>query len=246
MRSVAVAFKTIGRLLREKRDKEQRQKRSQSISSTDRMRTNSEASTVTSVEEALRASQRRHKLFREKMDRESVSVGSSSARKSPRSRQTRNFPKSGTSPSILRHTAGMHSSGRHVEFSALSPVPSDSSDTEAIAPIMPVNIEPLENNEVMETELSPRSPQAIRVTVDVHSAPQLEEMEHSIDTSETLTKPASINQEEEENTEVIPSMKEQIAIAKEPTSPRTELRWVFQVKNLTKFLVRSDKVLPGF
>ncbi|XP_031563112.1 uncharacterized protein LOC116298715 [Actinia tenebrosa] len=242
VRSVAVAFKTIGRLLREKRDKEQRQKRSTSISSADRTRTNSEASTVTSVEEALRASQRRHKLFREKMDRESVSesvsVGSSS-RISPRSKQTRSFPKSSTSPFILRHTAGMHSSGRHVEFSALSPVPSDSSDTEGAAPVVPVNIEPSENNEETESKLSPKSSPDIRVTVDVHSGPPFEEKEQIPDARELVAKTASISQLEEGNAEVNASMKEQAGTTKEPVSPSAELSLPLTLE--TNFFLDEDE-----
>ncbi|KAK3697424.1 hypothetical protein QZH41_019237, partial [Actinostola sp. cb2023] len=164
VRSVAVAFKTIGRLLREKHDKEVRQKRSQSISSSDRARTNSEASTITSIEEALKASQRCHALFRERMDRES-STASSSLRRSPRDKRQRSLSKSGTSPSILRHMGVSHLSGRHVEFSPLSPVPSDSSDNEAKASI-PVNI--------VKESLEQKShdlPSSIVIEAEVYASP---------------------------------------------------------------------------
>lgn len=120
---MALAFKTIGKMLREKREKHtQRQRRSISISSSERTRTNSEVSTTSTVDETTRES-RRYPLRK--------LGGDSSGRRSPHSKLgPKQFVKSSASPSILRHPASLHTSGRHVEFSALSPVPSDGSDSE--------------------------------------------------------------------------------------------------------------------
>ncbi|XP_032222674.2 uncharacterized protein LOC5521422 isoform X1 [Nematostella vectensis] len=161
VRSVALSFKMIGRMLREKREK-QRQARSTSVSSSDRTRTNSEVSTST-IEEALRETRRRQSLLRHTGDRDS-SLGSG-GRKSPHSyKHSRSFSKSSTSPSILRHPLCIHPSSRHVEFSALSPVPSDSSDNEGRSSVKYSLPEVVEAHETR--------PESIQVEVEVYSSPK--------------------------------------------------------------------------
>ena len=119
---MALAFKVIGKMIRDKQDRERRQRRTQSTSSSDRPRTNSEASSST-VEESFK----RHHHIHWKQ-----SLESGNDHKSPLAKR-KPFGKSSTSPSILRQSSGgLYSSGRHVEFSsALSPVPSDSSNSDS-------------------------------------------------------------------------------------------------------------------
>lgn len=121
MRTVALAFKAIGKLTREKVERESRRaRRTHSISSSERTRTNSEVSTTSTIGSS--SVERRHPHVQWKHG-----VEGSSGRRSPHGKK---FTKSSTSPSILRHPTSSHTSGRHVEFSALSPVPSDGSDSD--------------------------------------------------------------------------------------------------------------------
>lgn len=121
VRTVALAFKAIGKLKREKAERESRRaKRTHSISSSERTRTNSEVSTTSTI--GTSSIERRHPHIQKKHG-----VEGSSGRRSPHGKK---FNKSTASPSILRHPTSSHTSGRHVEFSALSPVPSDGSDSD--------------------------------------------------------------------------------------------------------------------
>ena len=121
VRTVALAFKAIGKLTRDKIERESRRaRRTQSVSSSERTRTNSEVSTTSTIGSS--SVERRHPHAQRKHGLES-----SSGRRSPHGKK---FNKSTTSPSILRHPTSSHTSGRHVEFSALSPVPSDGSDSD--------------------------------------------------------------------------------------------------------------------
>ena len=121
MRTVALAFKAIGKLTREKVERESRRaRRTHSISSSERTRTNSEVSTTSTIGSS--SVERRHAHVQWKHG-----IEGSSGRRSPHGKK---FTKSTTSPSILRHPTSSHTSGRHVEFSALSPVPSDGSDSD--------------------------------------------------------------------------------------------------------------------
>lgn len=123
VRTVALAFKAIGKLRREKIERESRRaKRTHSISSSERTRTNSEVSTTSTVGSS--SVDRRHPHVQWKH-------GETSGRRSPHGKK---LNKSTTSPSILRHPTSSFSSGRHVEFSALSPVPSDGSDSDGKEP----------------------------------------------------------------------------------------------------------------
>lgn len=118
---MALAFKAIGKLTREKVERESRRaRRTHSISSSERTRTNSEVSTTSTIGSS--SVERRHPHIQRKHG-----IEGSSGRRSPHGKK---FAKSTTSPSILRHTTSSHTSGRHVEFSALSPVPSDGSDSD--------------------------------------------------------------------------------------------------------------------
>ena len=108
---------------REKIERESRRaKRTHSISSSERTRTNSEVSTTSTVGSS--SVDRRHPHVQWKH-------GETSGRRSPHGKK---LNKSTTSPSILRHPTSSFSSGRHVEFSALSPVPSDGSDSDGKEP----------------------------------------------------------------------------------------------------------------
>lgn len=121
MRTVALAFKAIGKLTREKVERESRRaRRTHSISSSERTRTNSEVSTTSTIGSS--SVERRHPHVQWKHG-----IENSSGRRSPHGKK---YTKSSTSPSILRHPTSTHTSGRHVEFSALSPVPSDGSDSD--------------------------------------------------------------------------------------------------------------------
>lgn len=121
VRTVALAFKAIGKLRREKNERESRRtRRTHSISSSERTRTNSEVSTTSTIGSS--SVERRHPHVQWKHG-----IEGSSGRRSPHGKK---FTKSSTSPSILRHPTSSHTSGRHVEFSALSPVPSDGSDSD--------------------------------------------------------------------------------------------------------------------
>ncbi|KAL9975174.1 hypothetical protein ACROYT_G012301 [Oculina patagonica] len=121
VRTVALAFKAIGKLTREKVERESRRaRRTHSISSSERTRTNSEVSTTSTIGSS--SVERRHPHVQWKHG-----IEGSSGRRSPHGKK---FTKSTTSPSILRHPTSSHTSGRHVEFSALSPVPSDGSDSD--------------------------------------------------------------------------------------------------------------------
>ena len=122
VRTVALAFKAIGKLTREKVERESRRaRRTHSISSSERTRTNSEVSTTSTIGSSS-VERRHHPLVQWKHG-----IEGSSGRRSPHGKK---FNKSTTSPSILRHPTSSHTSGRHVEFSALSPVPSDGSDSD--------------------------------------------------------------------------------------------------------------------
>ena len=155
VRSVALAFKVIGKMIREKQDRERKQRRTQSTSSSDRPRTNSEASSST-VEESVRKHHHIHWKH---------SLESSSEYRSPLAKR-KPFGKSSTSPSILRQSSGpgLHSSGRHFEFSsALSPVPSDSSISDG---------ETLQRNESKENLRDKTNATAkLEVPVDIHHIP---------------------------------------------------------------------------
>lgn len=121
MRTVALAFKAIGKLTRERVERETRRaRRTHSISSSERTRTNSEVSTTSTIGSS--SVERRHPHVQWKHG-----IEGSSGRRSPHGKK---FTKNTTSPSILRHPTSSHTSGRHVEFSALSPVPSDGSDSD--------------------------------------------------------------------------------------------------------------------
>ncbi|XP_067053198.1 uncharacterized protein [Acropora muricata] len=124
VRTVALAFKAIGKLTREKIERESRRaRRTYSISSTERTRTNSEVSTTSTIGSS--SAERRYAHVPGKHN-----IDSSSGQRSPHGKK---FNKLSTnSNSILRHptSSSSHTSGRHVEFSALSPVPSDGSDSD--------------------------------------------------------------------------------------------------------------------
>lgn len=123
MRTVALAFKAIGKLTRDKIERESRRaRRTYSISSTERTRTNSEVSTTSTIGSS--SAERRYAHVPGKHN-----IDSSSVQRSPHGKK---FNKLSTSSSILRHptSSSSHTSGRHVEFSALSPVPSDGSDSD--------------------------------------------------------------------------------------------------------------------
>ena len=128
VRTLAFSFKTIGKMIREKRLRHvHRQRNSTSNSSSERTRTNSEVSTTSTVDEYGRDSRRWKAGMVENV------YGKKSAHAKVTSKQ---FSKSSASPSILRHPASLHTSGRHVEFSALSPVPSDGSDSDGRDKVM--------------------------------------------------------------------------------------------------------------
>ena len=124
MRTVALAFKAIGKLTRDKIERESRRaRRTYSISSTERTRTNSEVSTTSTIGSS--SAERRYAHVQGKHN-----IDGPSGQRSPHGKK---FNKLSTnSNSILRHptSSSSHTSGRHVEFSALSPVPSDGSDSD--------------------------------------------------------------------------------------------------------------------
>lgn len=121
VRTVALAFKAIGKLTREKVERESRRaRRTYSVSSSERTRTNSEVSTTSTIGSSSLEHRHPHVKWKH-------GIESSSGRRSPHGKK---YTKSSTSPSILRHPTSTHTSGRHVEFSALSPVPSDGSDSD--------------------------------------------------------------------------------------------------------------------
>ena len=149
VRTVALSFKAIGKMTREKLERASRRaKRTHSISSSERTRTNSEVSTTSTVGSS---SERRHPHVQWKH-----SLEGTNGRKSPHGKK---FNKNSASPSILRHPSSSHTSGRHVEFSALSPVPSDGSDCDGREATASQNNAP-------ESTLQ----RNISVRVDVHSA----------------------------------------------------------------------------
>lgn len=124
VRTVALAFKAIGKLTRDKIERESRQaRRTHSISSSERPRTNSEVSTTSTIDSL--SVERRHSHVQGKHGIDNNLSGQ-------RSPHGKKFNKPSTGSSILRHptSSSSHTSGRHVEFSALSPVPSDGSDSD--------------------------------------------------------------------------------------------------------------------
>ena len=127
MRTVALAFKAIGKLTRDKIERESRRaRRTCSISSTERTRTNSEVSTTSTIGSSSAERRLTHVPGKHGID-------NSSGQRSPHGKK---FNKLSTNSSILRHptSSSAHTSGRHVEFSALSPVPSDGSDSDGKEP----------------------------------------------------------------------------------------------------------------
>ena len=152
MRTVALAFKAIGKLTRERVEREtRRSRRTHSISSSERTRTNSEVSTTSTIGSS--SVERRHPHVQWKHG-----IEGSSGRRSPHGKK---FTKSTTSPSILRHPTSSHTSGRHVEFSALSPVPSDGSDSDG--------------KEAGKSQVNPDLDGAISVQAEVHVFPSLQQ-----------------------------------------------------------------------
>lgn len=152
MRTVALAFKAIGKLTREKVERETRRaRRTHSISSSERTRTNSEVSTTSTIGSS--SVERRHPHVQWKHG-----IEGSSGRRSPHGKK---FTKSTTSPSILRHPTSSHTSGRHVEFSALSPVPSDGSDSDG--------------KEAGKSQVNPVLDGPISVQAEVHGFPSLQQ-----------------------------------------------------------------------
>ena len=151
MRTVALAFKAIGKLTRERVERETRRaRRTHSISSSERTRTNSEVSTTSTIGSS--SVERRHPHVQWKHG-----IEGSSGRRSPHGKK---FTKSTTSPSILRHPTSSHTSGRHVEFSALSPVPSDGSDSDG--------------KEAGKSQVNPVLDGPISVQAEVHVFPSLQ------------------------------------------------------------------------
>lgn len=152
MRTVALAFKAIGKLTREKVERETRRaRRTHSISSSERTRTNSEVSTTSTIGSS--SVERRHPHVQWKHG-----IEGSSGRRSPHGKK---FTKSTTSPSILRHPTSSHTSGRHVEFSALSPVPSDGSDSDG--------------KEAGKSQVNPVLDGPISVQAEVHGFPSFQQ-----------------------------------------------------------------------
>lgn len=151
VRTVALAFKAIGKLTRERVEREARRaRRTHSISSSERTRTNSEVSTTSTIGSS--SVERRHPHVQWKHG-----IEGSSGRRSPHGKK---FNKSTTSPSILRHPTSSHTSGRHVEFSALSPVPSDGSDSDG--------------KEAGKSQANPVLDGQISVQAEVHVSPVLQ------------------------------------------------------------------------
>ena len=151
VRTVALAFKAIGKLTRERVEREARRaRRTHSISSSERTRTNSEVSTTSTIGSS--SVERRHPHVQWKHG-----IEGSSGRRSPHGKK---FNKSTTSPSILRHPTSSHTSGRHVEFSALSPVPSDGSDSDG--------------KEAGKSQANPVLDGQISVQAEVHVSPALQ------------------------------------------------------------------------
>ena len=167
MRTVALAFKAIGKLTREKVERESRRaKRTHSISSSERTRTNSEVSTTSTIGSS--SVERRHPHAQRKHV-----VEGSSGRRSPHGK---NFNKSTTSPSILRNPTSSHTSGRHVEFSALSPVPSDGSDSDGKETV---------ENQVKQSAVDGM----ISVKADVHAFPSSMQPELPVWVKRTVDEP---------------------------------------------------------
>lgn len=151
VRTVALAFKAIGKLTRERVERETRRaRRTHSISSSERTRTNSEVSTTSTIGSS--SVERRHPHVQWKHG-----IEGSSGRRSPHGKK---FTKSTTSPSILRHPTSSHTSGRHVEFSALSPVPSDGSDSDG--------------KEGVKSQVNPVLDGQFSVQAEVHAFPSLQ------------------------------------------------------------------------
>lgn len=158
VRTVALAFKAIGKLTREKVERESRRaRRAYSISSSERTRTNSEVSTTSTIGSSSLEHRHPHVKWKH-------GVESSSGRRSPHGKK---YTKSSTSPSILRHPTSTHTSGRHVEFSALSPVPSDGSDSDGKEGSALQAKQPLLNGQ-------------ISVQADIHGYPSIEASEPPI------------------------------------------------------------------